>query len=247
MSAASPPHESFDGPLDLLLDEVRRQKVAIEQVALAPLVARYLHYLQAAAAQQLPLDIDWIVLAATLIHWKSRSLLPTPPGAPAADPVRDEIVGLLLAHRKQATEDLNHRRSEEASRLSRGGEPEFPEEPPAEEDVDPSFVSVWDLTQQARELARWAAQQRQQQNDWRQTVAIEPEETTEAEMAGYLRGQFTANVAELDATRLLAEQPSPLCRVCLFLAILEMTRDQQIRLTQPEAFAEIVLALQLAG
>ena len=39
MSAASPPRETFDGPLDLLLDEVRRQRIAIEDVALAPLVA----------------------------------------------------------------------------------------------------------------------------------------------------------------------------------------------------------------
>ena len=126
MSAASPPRESFDGPLDLLLDEVRRQRIAIEDVALAPLVARYLGYMQAAAALERPLDIDWILLAATLIQWKSRSLLPPPAGAPAgADPIRDEIVGLLLAHRKTAAEDLNRRCSEEAGRLSYGGDPDI--------------------------------------------------------------------------------------------------------------------------
>jgi chromatin segregation and condensation protein Rec8/ScpA/Scc1 (kleisin family) len=41
-------------------------------VARAPLVARYLAYLQAATALERPLDIDWILLAATLIQWKSR-------------------------------------------------------------------------------------------------------------------------------------------------------------------------------
>jgi len=72
VNAASLPRESFDGPLDLLLDEVRRQRIAIEDVARAPLVARYLAYLQAATALERPLDIDWILLAATLIQWKSR-------------------------------------------------------------------------------------------------------------------------------------------------------------------------------
>lgn len=247
MSAACLPQEPFDGPLDLLLDEVRRQKIAIEEVALAPLVARYLDYMEAAAAQQRPLDIDWILLAATLIHWKSRSLLLPPAGAPAvaaADPVREEIVSLLLAHRQQAADDLNQRLSEEAGRLSRSGEPAFQEEAESEEDFDPPFLSVWDLTQQARELARWASQYSQQHNHWRQTVAIEAEETTEAEMTGYLRAQFTAGVAELDATRLLAEQPSPLRRVSLFLAVLDMARTQQLRILQTEAFADILLAPQ---
>lgn len=244
MSAASPPRETFDGPLDLLLDEVRRQRIAIEEVALAPLVARYLDYMQTATARQRPLDIDWVLLAATLIQWKSRSLLPPPAGASAGDPVRDEIVELLLAHRKQAAEDLNRRRSEEAGRLSRGGDPDFREETPAGEDVDPPFISVWDLTQQARDLARWAAQQSQQRRQWRQSVPREDEDITVGEMSEYLQAQLAAGGTEIDASQLLAQQPTPLRRVYLFLAMLEMARTQQIRLFQPEAFATIVLAPQ---
>ena len=243
MSAASPPRESFDGPLDLLLDEVRRQRIAIEDVALAPLVARYLDYLQAAAARQRPLDIDWILLAATLIQWKSRSLLPPPVGVPiAADPVRDEIVGLLLAHRKTAAEDLDRRRSTEADRLSHGGDPDILEETPAEEYADPPFVSVWDLTQQARDLARWAAQHSQQRRQWCQSFPREDDDVTIAVMTEYLQAQFAAGGTEIDASQLLDQQPNYLRRVSLFLAMLEMARAQQIRLLQPDAFASIVLA-----
>ena len=245
MSAASPPRDAFDGPLDLLLDEVRRQRIAIEEVALAPLVARYLAYMEAAAALERPLDIDWILLAATLIQWKSRSLLPAAAGAPAGDPLRDEIVELLLAHRKQAAQDLGRRRSEEAGRLSRGGDPAFQEEAEFEEDPDPPFVSVWDLTQQARDLARWAAQQSQQRRQWSQSLPLEGEDITVAEMVEYLHAQFGDGSA-LDASALLAQQPTPLRRVYLFLAMLEMARAQRLRLLQPEAFADIVLALRLA-
>ena len=246
MSAASPPRESYAGPLDLLLDEVRRQRIAIEKVALAPLVARYLAYMQAAAARQLPLDIDWILLAATLIQWKSRSLLPPPVGAPiAADPVREEIVGLLLAHRTTAAEDLNRRRSAEAGRLSRGGDPEILEETPAEEYADPPFVSVWNLTQQARDLARWAAQRRQELQQWRQSFPSEDDDVTIAAMSEYLQAQLAAGGTEIDASRLLAPQPTPLRRVSLFLAMLEMARVQQLSIRQEEEFASIVLAQPL--
>jgi chromatin segregation and condensation protein Rec8/ScpA/Scc1 (kleisin family) len=97
-----PPHPppsvregKFAGPLDLLLAEVRRQRVAIEEVDLAPVVGRFLDYLRTAKAANMNLDIEWLHLAATLVHWKSRALLPVAPEGREApgDPVRDELVG----------------------------------------------------------------------------------------------------------------------------------------------------------
>lgn len=242
MSAASPPRESFDGPLDLLLDEVRRQQIAIEDVALAPLVARYLDYLQSATRDNLPFDIDWILLAATLIHWKSRSLLAPLSNSPAGDPIRDEIVGLLLAHRKQLAADLDRNRSAAAGSLSRGGDPEVRDETQAGQDGDPPFISVWDLAQQARDLARWAAQRSQQRNQWRQAFLIEPEEATVSEMIAFLREHLPADGTPLDASWLLVEQPKPLAQVHMFLAMLEMAREQQLRILQAEEFSAIWLA-----
>ena len=112
--------EAFEGPLDLLLDEVRRQNVAIEKIAMAPIVARFLEYVRTAAERNLNLDIEWLHMAATLIHWKSRSLLPADAmGEPAADPIRDSLVQQLLAHRKQAAEELARRRALEHTQFSR--------------------------------------------------------------------------------------------------------------------------------
>jgi chromatin segregation and condensation protein Rec8/ScpA/Scc1 (kleisin family) len=57
---ASPPPvqvEYFDGPLDLLLDEVRRQNVPIEKIAMAPIVSRFLDYMETAADRSLNLDM----------------------------------------------------------------------------------------------------------------------------------------------------------------------------------------------
>lgn len=230
MNGDSLPRDDFDGPLDLLLDEVRRQRIAIEDIALAPLVARYLAYMEAAAADGRPLDIDWILLAATLIQWKSRSLLPAPAGAPAGDPVRDEIVELLVARRKQAV----------PAPVPRGADPELPEEAASGGDPARPFVSVWDLTQQAGDLARWAAQHGRERRLWRQSFPPEEESITVAEMSEYLQAQFgDGNV--LDASALLVRQPTPLRRVYLFLALLEMARARALRLVQAEESATIWL------
>jgi chromatin segregation and condensation protein Rec8/ScpA/Scc1 (kleisin family) len=62
-----------------------------------------------------------------------------------------------------------------------------------------------------------------------------------AEMSEYLQAQFGDGSA-LDASALLAQQPTPLRRVYLFLAMLEMARAQKLSILQPEAFANVMLA-----
>ena len=58
MSGKSLPLAPYAGPLDLLLDEVRRQNIDLDAVALAPLVARYLDYLQRAVRKGRKAELD---------------------------------------------------------------------------------------------------------------------------------------------------------------------------------------------
>src|SRR5262249_43535233 len=164
--------EQFEGPLDLLLDEVRRQRVAIENVALAPVVARYLEYVRTAAAANLHLDIEWLHIAAILIQWKSRALLPEAPGGLAhPDPIREDLIQQMLVYAKQVSNELAERRAVEEKRYSRpvgagtGEAAAIPEET--------RFLSVWDLVQQARDLARWVEQHRQARINWRESLGME--------------------------------------------------------------------------
>jgi segregation and condensation protein A len=175
----------FAGPLDLLLDEVRRQNIAIENLAMAPIVGRFLEYVGSAAERNLNLDIEWLHMAATLIHWKSRSLLPRDVTEdPQRDPIRDDLIQQLLAHRKHATDELARRRAVEETCFTRvntegtvvvsGPGDEYPDEP--------GFVSVWDLIQQARHLARRAEQHRENRRRWRESFGVDNEDTTISEM-----------------------------------------------------------------
>lgn len=242
------PLESYAGPLDLLLDEVRRQNIALEAVALAPLVARYLDYMQRAVRIGQPLAIDWILLAATLIQWKSRALLAPEPGAiTTADPIRDELVEQLRAHRQEVSGDLGRRRAEEAGRLSRDCDPALHDNPVPEEPAEPAFLSVWDLTEQARELARWAAQRRQELQRSQPFPASEFPEIPVVEMIEYLVGHFATAGPEVNISQLLDQLPDLSRRISLFLAMLEMAQTQQLRISQQHEFADISLSLQPVG
>src|SRR6516225_7979353 len=90
----------FDGPLDLLLELIRKQDIDIYNIPIAKITAQYLAYIE--TLKQLDVDIaaEFIYMASLLIHIKSKMLLPRDPDAPAGeqeDP-REELVQRLLEH-----------------------------------------------------------------------------------------------------------------------------------------------------
>src|SRR5881275_3646752 len=89
----------FEGPLDLLLDLIRKQDIDIYDIPIAKITAQYLGYVE--NLKQLDVDVaaEFIYMAALLIHIKSKMLLPHDPDAPAdqGDP-REELVNRLLEH-----------------------------------------------------------------------------------------------------------------------------------------------------
>jgi segregation and condensation protein A len=245
-SAASLPCEQFqqfEGPLELLLDEVRRQNVEIEKIAMAPMVARFLAYVGSAATRNLNLDIDWLHMAATLIHWKSRSLLPKEAVANCdPDRIRDSLVQQLLAHRRQAAEELDLRWALARGRLSRSAGVLAEE---TNELPEPPGLTVWDMLQQARELMRWVGQHREERRLWQKFAVEQDDDVTLSEMMEYLRMKLSVGgSAEVDGTRLLREQATTSRQACLFLGMLEMAREQVLELDQTEPFGPLLLSLR---
>lgn len=94
--------DTFEGPLDLLIHLIKKEEVNIYDIPIARITARYLEYLD--LMQELNLDMagEFLVMAATLIHIKSRMLLPRPDPTqedPEEDP-REALVRRLLEHQK---------------------------------------------------------------------------------------------------------------------------------------------------
>ena len=106
--------DAFEGPLDLLIHLIRKNEVNVYDIPIALITEQYLSYI--ALMQELNLDVagDFLVMASTLIHIKSRMLLPRPDPTqddqPEEDP-REALVRRLLEHQKyKAAAELLHER-----------------------------------------------------------------------------------------------------------------------------------------
>ncbi len=71
--------DGYEGPLDLLLELARRQKVDLSRISVLALAEQYLEFIEAARRIRLELAADYLVMAAWLAYLKSRLLLPAPP------------------------------------------------------------------------------------------------------------------------------------------------------------------------
>ena len=95
--------DAFEGPLDLLLHLIRKHEVDIYDIPIALITEQYLAYLGLMEEMDLDVAGEFLVMAATLIHIKSRTLLPRPDptqeDAEAEDP-REALVRRLLEHQK---------------------------------------------------------------------------------------------------------------------------------------------------
>jgi segregation and condensation protein A len=106
--------DSFEGPLDLLIHLIRTNEVNIYDIPIALITEQYLSYI--ALMQELNLDVagEFLVMASTLIHIKSRTLLPRPDPTQADEPEedpREALVRRLLEHQKyKAAAELLHER-----------------------------------------------------------------------------------------------------------------------------------------
>jgi len=104
---------NFEGPLDLLLHLIKTNEVNIYDIPIALITSQYIDYIDLMRDMNLDMAGEFLVMAATLIHIKSRMLLPRPDPAqedPEEDP-RDVLMRRLLEHQKfKAAAELLHER-----------------------------------------------------------------------------------------------------------------------------------------
>jgi len=160
----------FQGPLDLLLHLVREQEVEIHEIEITRVVDGFLAYLNAMEKLDLELAGDFVVMAATLMAIKSRSLLPSDEVdlEDDLDP-RDELIERLIEYRRfrQASEDLDARFRVRNEMFPRGfrGEVQSGED---ERELDLGDLDAWDL------LATWSRLLRETNADRVHTVISDP-------------------------------------------------------------------------
>ncbi len=228
--------DQYEGPLDLLLDLIRKQQIDIWDIPIAKITAQYLEYVEQAAALDMELGSEFIFMAATLIHIKSRMLLPKDPElekiSPEEDP-RRELVERLLEHErfKNAAEMLQQKRLIEEAVWSNPKVKEFQ----TDEEGPDLAVSLFDLVKTFEQVLDRAKN--------RPTYHITEEEVTVPQMiqrvTSLLRSR--ARGEKIPFVPLLEELKSRRAMICLFLAILELVKSQSVVLVQKEAFGEIAI------
>ena len=227
----------YDGPLDLLLDLIRKQQINIYDIPIASITSQYLEYMSKAVELDMELSAEFVYMAATLIHIKSRMLLPRDPElekiAPEEDP-RKELVDRLLEHErfKNAAEMLQQKRMVEEAIWSNPQIKKFQ----VEDDQPGLAVTLFDLVKTFQEVLDRVKN--------RPTYEVGGEEVSVPDMIRYLQTMLkkTRSSDPISALKLFEKQRSRRAMICLFLAILELVKRQAIILTQTDAFGEIGLS-----
>jgi len=223
----------YEGPLDLLLNIVRRNELSIKDLPLAPIAAQYLAYIQEAEALDVNLGMEWIDMAARLIHWKSSSLLPADPaipdpGAALAQELGRELKILSEAQLAQAKEFLADR-GEERERIWTHSSTESVIERP--QDEDEPFASLWTIRRKAQTLRALFLQHRERPNS---AYDVAKESVTMDEMLDWVRHRITTLEpgARVSGEVWFAEMATIDRKISLFLALLEVARSRAVRLDE---------------
>ena len=159
----------YEGPLDLLLDLIRKQDIDIYDIPIARITAQYLAYVEKIRELDVNVAADFIYMAAVLIHIKSKMLLPRDPSAKAEeleDP-RTELVNRLLEHEKfkSAAQMLLQKQQIEDAVLTNPSLKEFMDAEGTEPEIAADVIDLVKTFQQILERVRTRSDDQRERRD----------------------------------------------------------------------------------
>jgi segregation and condensation protein A len=225
----------YDGPLDLLLDLIRKQNIDIYDIPIARITEQFLDYTH--KLQQTDVDAagEFIYMASLLIHIKSKMLLPRDPsdvtGTDSEDP-RRELVERLLEHErfKAAAQMLMQKQQIEEATWSNPGIRDFRDSADAEREIAADTV---DLVRVFQDILGRLRQ--------RPVLDVDEESVTVAQMIDYVKRRLVMEDKPVSLRRLLHNTHTERALICMFLAMLELVRLQAVLLHQPISEGDILI------
>jgi len=224
----------YEGPLDLLLDLIRKQDIDIYDIPIARITAQYLAYVEKLRELDVNVAAEFIYMAAVLIHIKSKMLLPRDPAeaCEAEEDPRSELINRLIEHDKfkSAAQMLMQKQQIEDAVWSNPAIKEFMDAEGTEPEIAADVIDLVKTFQQILDRARN-----------RPMIQVDEETVTVGQMIEYLRRRLALEDRPLRLKQLLRNIESRQTLVCMFLALLELVRLQAIQLWQDRLFGEILL------
>jgi segregation and condensation protein A len=224
---------AYDGPLDLLLDLIRKQEMDIHNIPISTITGQYLEYLHKLEELDIDVSADFIYMAATLILIKSKMLLPPDPLAGPEDQgdPRAELVYRLVEHEKfkNAAQLLFERQQLEAHVWSKPDLSLYEGED-VEGELVVSLVDLVRVFQQVLERRKEVTR-----------IELKHDQFTVAQMMEILRSQLLGSEDGVELVGFFESCPARSAMICALLAVLELVRLQAVVLAQSELFGPIVL------
>ena len=238
----------FEGPLDLLLFLIDKNKVNIYDIPIVEITNQYLEYLAEMKRQDLDVLSEFLVMAATLVDIKSRMLLPRDPDVEEEEDPRTELVQQLLEYKmyKFMAEELKDQQIEAGKQMYK--QPTVPKEVSAyEEPVDldalMAKVTLEKLSQVFQEVLK---RQEQKLDPIRSKFGqIEKEEVSLEEKMDFMT-DYARSHKSFSFRGLLTRQSSRVQVIVTFLAILELMKTGQITIRQENLFDDIEITSNIA-
>ncbi len=228
--------EVYNGPLDLLLFLIRRSEVDIYDIPIAKVTGQYLKYVEVLKHLDPEAVSEFLVLAATLMEIKSRTLLPSPPPEETEDEIIDprlELVRQLLAYKKfkDAARSLEESAYQQSQKHSRS--PVLPL--PLGNELELDEVDIWDLVDAFNRMLEQIGKAGEVQEIGIDDtpVALHAEDIVDS----IGRAGGTQKFEEIFAGRIRPEL------IGLFLALLELIRQRRVRVSQDRPFGTILIHL----
>lgn len=229
--------EVFEGPLDLLLHLIKKNDIDIYDIPVANITEQYLGYLDFMQMLDLSVAGDFLVMAATLMHIKSRMLLPQPEigeeDVEEEDP-RDELVKKLLEYKKfkEAASELSARAVRQKDFFSRGVSVVPSELKNIKKDEEYFEASVFDLITAFTKVMSEIPKQLFYE-------VIKDEFTVEEKMHDIFH--LLVKKTRLHFNELFRKQDNKIEVITTFLAILELIRLKEIVVKQSKVFGDIIV------
>ncbi len=239
----------FEGPLDLLLHLLEKNKVNIYDIPIVEITNQYMEYINEMQRQDLNVVSEFLVMAATLLDIKSRMLLPKEETEEEEEDPRAELVQKLLEYKmyKCMSYELKDRQVDAQKALFK--EPTIPEEVSQYEapvDLDELLLG---LTLKKLNAVFQTVMRRQEDkiDPIRSKFGrIEKEEVSLEERMEYLE-QYAIAHRRFSFRELLEAQSSKMEVIVTFLSVLELMRTEKIQIVQESIFGEIAIESKIAA
>ena len=226
--------ETFHGPLDLLLYLVKRHEVDILDIPIVTLAEQFHTFLLTMQELDVELAGEFLVMAATLMEMKAKSLLPskTTEETDEDDDPRRELVKQLLEYRrvKDAATALEQHGEKQSHRLTRL----TPPEPMTATPQSIHSPEIWDLVDAFSRIIHETA------SSVESTVIVDdtPQHVYESRILTRLENEGPITFREMFTPPFTRSR-----LIGLFLALLELIKNQQVKFEQSEIGAEILLRI----